>query len=394
MDIIIIAGGSGTTAGASNGKTVYVNRVEEIAGIADAGGEIPRYGGEIEPLETRTIRLESGQSVAKTYVKVGDKVKTGTKLFTYNRSSIEDAIEKNDIEIEKKKNEILTEQKSVEDERRTLQTLKTQAEISEATMNITEYENSIKSAEFELKKLEIERDRLNSNLANTDVYAGMDGVVRTINAAAASSSSSSDSDEYMTLMKDGDYRVKVKLNEQNINDVSEGEPMLIRSRTDETAVWTGVVTELDFSSGPSTDTNNSDYYDSSSDTMTSSSNYAFYVTLDNSEGLLLGEHVFVEPDLGQLTEREGLWIDSYYLFEEETETFLWAENRRHQLEKRAVTTGQTDKVQDQVEITGGLEYSDYIACPQSYYEEKMPVTRVDYAIDEGLEDDTEAGSYL
>ena len=170
--------------------------------------------------------------------------------------------------------------------------------------------------------------------------------------------------------------------------------MIVRSRTDENKIWTGVVTELDFTSGPSTDSSSSDFYDSSSDAMTSSSNYAFYITLDNSEGLLLGEHVFAEPDRGQLEEKEGLWIDQYYLFEEETETFLWTENTRHQLEKREVKTGRTDDVQARVEITDGLDTTDYIAYPQPYYEEKMPVTRVDYAIDEGLEDDTEAGSHL
>ena len=76
----------GSPAGQTNSKTVYVNHVEELAEISDAGGEIPRYGGEIEPLETKTIRLESGQNVAKTYVKVGDRVKKKTKLFMFPKA--------------------------------------------------------------------------------------------------------------------------------------------------------------------------------------------------------------------------------------------------------------------------------------------------------------------
>ncbi|MFR3882713.1 MAG: hypothetical protein ACLTX6_10760 [Lachnospiraceae bacterium] len=39
--------------------------------------------------------------------------------------------------------------------------------------------------------------------------------------------------------------------------------------------------------------------DASGDSQTSSTTYPFYVELQSSEGLMLGQHVYIEPDEGQ-----------------------------------------------------------------------------------------------
>ena len=45
-----------------------------------------------------------------------------------------------------------------------------------------------------------------------------------------------------------------------------------------------------------------------------SSNYPFYVELESSEGLLMGQHVYMEMDYGQGEKREdGLWLDEYMI---------------------------------------------------------------------------------
>ena len=67
-----------------------------------------------------------------------------------------------------------------------------------------------------------------------------------------------------------------------------GMDVLLRSRVSD-AVWHGTINEVDWNN-PAQGNNN--YYGGGDDT-TQSSKYPFYVTLNDSEGLLLGQHVFI-----------------------------------------------------------------------------------------------------
>ena len=71
--------------------------------------------------------------------------------------------------------------------------------------------------------------------------------------------------------------------------------MIVHSRVDESQTWTGLVDTIEME--PTDDQNNSMYY-VSGDAGQRSSRYNFYVTLDSLEGLILGQHVYIEPDLG------------------------------------------------------------------------------------------------
>ena len=53
--------------------------------------------------------------------------------------------------------------------------------------------------------------------------------------------------------------------------------------------------------------NNDGYYMGSSGTT--ATKYPFYISLDSTDGLMLGQHVYVEADYGQGDVKEGLWLD-------------------------------------------------------------------------------------
>ena len=73
--------------------------------------------------------------------------------------------------------------------------------------------------------------------------------------------------------------------------------------------------------------------------MQQSSSYPFYVTLDSADGLMLGQHVYIEPDFGQQEVKEGIWLyGSYLVFEEET-PYVWAADADGRLKKCQVETG-------------------------------------------------------
>ena len=124
--------------------------------------------------------------------------------------------------------------------------------------------------------------------------------------------------------------------------------------------------------------NNSDTYsmmDSSGDSQTSSSTYPFYVNLDSSDGLMLGQHVYIEPDEGQDEQKAGLWLSEVYIVDADTDSpYVWARNDKKKLEKRSVILGQYDENMGEYEIADGLSKSDYIAYPSDSLKEGMSTT--------------------
>ena len=63
---------------------------------------------------------------------------------------------------------------------------------------------------------------------------------------------------------------------------------------------------IDVNNG-STEDDSNNYWgmSSTSDDQTSSTSYPFYVELDSSDGLMLGQHVYIERDIGQDEQKDG-----------------------------------------------------------------------------------------
>lgn len=251
------------------------------------------------------------------------------------------------------------------------------------------------------KQLEIDRQKL--SMENTKVVAPMDGIIKTINENNSTSSSDDDSSNsnsdngsdstsnaYITIMAKGDYRIKATASELTVRSMSEGQSMIIRSRVDD-STWTGTVTKIDLEHPDNG--NNNDYYMSSGTTATK---YPFYISLDSTDGLMLGQHVYVEADYGQGDVKEGLWLDEYYIMQEDDGAYVWAENAKGYIEKRKVELGEYDENMMRYQILSGLTEDDYIAYPEDRVKEGMKVTHnyEDVMIDDTGDDGTiDDGSY-
>ena len=177
---------------------------------------------------------------------------------------------------------------------------------------------------------------------------------------------------YITLMASGEYRIKAKINEQNVHQITPGSAVLVRSRVFEDQTWTGVISEIDTSQ--TEDNVNGMYYGmSNTDASQTSSSYAFYIVLDSYDGLILGQHVYVEL-LSESAGEDLLAIPSAYLMQEGDQWYVWAD-RDGKLEKRAVTLGTYYEVEDTYEILSGLTPEDYIASPREGLSEGQTTTR-------------------
>ena len=320
LGILIAAGGigsgvwyhfNGSGQSGSGDTVVYVSKVSVITGAETAATN--RFAGVVEPQETVNVKIESGRKVKEVQVKTGEEVKKGQLLFEYDLSSIEDDLKQAQLDLDRLKNEqiSLTEQIS------TLEAEKKKAKAEDQlsyTIEIETNKMNLKKNEYSQKSKQAEIDKLQSATGNTEVRSSIDGVIQKIDTSKLttednssvddtdSGDSSSDdgssggSNAFITILSTGAYRIKGTVNELNVNSIVEGEPVIIRSRVDDSQTWKGTMGTIDKDSASSGNNNNSFYgMTDSSDSQTSTSTYPFYVNLDSSDGLMLGRGVFGDP---------------------------------------------------------------------------------------------------
>ncbi|MDY3250717.1 MAG: efflux RND transporter periplasmic adaptor subunit [Candidatus Choladocola sp.] len=369
-------------------NAVYVDTVSMITGYGSGTGLIDRYGGEIEPQATLEVKLESDRKVKECYVKEGDEVEEGQKLFAYDTQDDEDKLAQAEIEIERSEGEI----EVAEEEIKQYEKEKAKAGADEQltyTTSILTAQNSIKKSEYEIKTKELEISQLKESIADSVVTAEMAGVVQKIsdqNKSDSYSYSSGSDSAYITILAAGDYRVKGTVNEQNKDLIYEGMPMIVYSRVDSSQTWKGMISEIKTDS-PEENSDSTNYYSMGS--SADSSSYAFYVELENSEGLILGQHVYMEEDRGQDEQKSGIWLEEYYIVREGDQAYVWMADKSNLIEKHEVTLGEYDPDLMEYEITSGLEADDYIALPTDTIAEGMPVVYNDYSTlqDDGFSED-------
>ncbi|MEE3436908.1 MAG: efflux RND transporter periplasmic adaptor subunit [Lachnospiraceae bacterium] len=349
-------------------NAVFVESVAAITGMGSSNGMMNRFSGVVESQETWSIEQNQEYSVAEVYVKVGDTVEEGTPLFIYDVEQFNEKLEQSKIDLERLNAELSSMNTTIAE----LEKEKAEADASlkaSYTIQIQQQELEKKQKEYDIKSKQSEIDKLNDNIANATVTSKIAGVVQTINNGNGGQTYyGEDDNSFIKIMKTGDFRVKGTINESNIGEITEGTAMIVHSRVDPDKTWTGTVTVIDRENGKSSQT----YY--GSDTSAQSTNYPFYVDLDSSEDLMLGQHVYMEINAGQLDEskKTGIWIDEYYVDQTDPEKpVIWAaENGK--LKKRAVTLGEHDEELFKVQVLEGLTAEDYIAFPDETMKEGTP----------------------
>lgn len=347
--------------GCGSDTTVYVQSVGALTGM---GGIAPgdKFLGLVVSENVSEIKKDKDKAVLELKVREGDDVKKGQELFAYDTEELQLSLDKQRLELEQLNASIENYKSQItqlEKERASAgATLKLQytVEIQSTQVDLKEAELNVKTKENEIKKSE-------DLLENAVVTAPVEGRVQAINETGVDSNGNEA--PYITIQQVGSYRVKGTLGELQRGALIEGDRVKITSRTGGEEVWGGTVTLVDFEN-PVQNNNNNGYYISysSSDEMTTTSKYPFYVKLDTTEGLLLGQHLYLEKE-GEDGQSAALSISlSFIAYEDDGTPYVWAENRG-KLEKRSVTLGETNDMMGTVEILDGLTLDDYIAFPDA-----------------------------
>ena len=380
--------------GGSEGEDIaYVSSVKSLTGRG-ALGAVNKLPGIVESQETWSVSRNSDVEVEELHVEVGQEVSAGDPLFTYSTAKYEEDLKQAQIDLERLNNELTSTQETLEQLRKDKNNASS-SEQANYTIQIKEQELSLKEKEIDIQMKESEIEKLEGNIENATVVSAIDGVVKSINKGNTDSMGNDSS--YITVMKVGDYRVKGTVSEQNIGQLTVDAPVLVFSRVDD-RVWKGTISEIKTENEQSN--SSTSYYEG--DSSNRSSKYPFYVQLDTSEGLMLGQHVYVELDQGQYAGQEGkddkgIWIDEYLIdFTDPDAPAVWKDvNGR--LKKTPVEIGERNDDLGQVQVLSGLELTDSIAVPDETLRDGMKtelaeeMTSDEMLGDEAYDESGEAG---
>lgn len=371
------------TLAACGGKegAVFVQSVKELGGM---GGIAPgdRFVGIVVSENVAEIKKDQDKTVEELLVKEGDDVKTGDKLFSYDVEQLQLTLDKQRLEKEQLEATIENLTSQIEDLEKQYKRAGTRDKLQYA-VQIQTNQVDLKEAELNLKTKEAEVAKSEEILENSTVVSPVDGRVTQI--------SESGTDDYgnplpyISIQQAGAYRVKGTLGEMQRGGIIEGDRIRILSRTDSTT-WTGTVTLVDYES-PVQGNPNSMYSSGKGDEMANASRYPFYVELDNNDGLLLGQHVYMEKDTGDQTVTGVQLSSAFIAYNDDGSAYVWAE-KGSKLEKRNIVLGDYNGMTDTFQVTEGLSEEDFIAFPDQYCVEGAPTSHTPVVREE---EDGEAG---
>ena len=385
--VSLAAGLSG--CGKTVNTSVSVQSVAMICGFTVLT-QSQQFTGVVSPGKEQGVSRDSERKISTVYVKVGDQVKEGDRLFTYDSEQTKNSLERAKLELEEQKNA----QDSKENEKSQLEAAQKKAKQSEQIdyiLKIQEVDTDIRENAYNMALKEKEIARLEDSLKNLDVTAPISGRIEKAGTADAntglgtafgdeddtggftsydsSDSDGTDSNAFIKIVENDNFRIKGVINEQNIADVQSGMDMIIYSRVDQNLTWRGTVSEIDMKNP---EKNSDEGYYGATDEMTTTSKYPFYVSIDSLDGLMIGQHVYMRADTGEFEDENEIRLDASFINDADSSPWIWAESESGLLEKRSVTVAGYDEADNTYLVESGITADDYIAPSSSAYEEGMP----------------------
>ena len=373
-----VAAGCGQSAGEAS-----VQSVSMICGLGSAG-MTDRFAGVVSALGETNIKKDDSMTIGEIKVKAGDAVNVGDVLFTYDMSQLEIDLEDAQLSLEELKSQLETQQEEKKQAEDALDETTDDTERRRLLLDIRNYNNEMQKTNRSIAEKNRDIEKLQKNMQNSSVKAEVAGEVKSVNANGGTDNNNNPL-PLISIVQTGGYRVKGYVNENNASVLSEGISVIIRSRVSD-QTWQGTISSIDWNN-PAQSSNNT--YDSGSSDTGNSSKYPFYVELSSSDGLLMGQHVYIEPDLGQDAQNTGIQLPASFINDADSSPWVWAQSSSGKLEKRSLTLGDYNAELDTYAVTDGLTAADYIAFPDDTL--KAGMTCVTY--DESTFDPSGDGSY-
>ena len=369
----------------SDAGTAYVQSVAEITGMGNVGGSA-MYRGIVEAKDVIEINPQSDMRIQKCYVETGSKVKEGDPLFAYDVEDLKLQHAQLLIDITGLENGLRTNREELETLNKKLTRAK-ESQIYELKLKIQTLDLDIRKAEYDLKDKQQKAEDMQALIDASVITSPVTGTVRSVRDESQSNPfgyGDGSTTAYITIVAGTDYCVKGTVSEQTVRTLFEGMPVLVRSRVDDT-VWPGTIYKINTDS-PERDQQM--YYDMGAGD--SSSKYAFYVELESIEGLMIGQHVFIDLNV-DVPDDSGLMLPAPFVMQEDGRFYVWAADVNNRIVKREITVGAYDEVTECWPVLGGLTPKDRIAFPDDTVRAGMTATEANYLDPDMIQNGADTG---
>ena len=338
--------------------------------VNNLSGASNRFNGVVVNDSSTGINKDDTRDIKKIYVSVNDKVKKGDKLFSYDVDDIKTKIKEENLALKRMQNSITTNNKEIK-------LLKSEREdtseevYEDLTLQIKELENDNKQTKYNINVKKLEIEKLRNSLKEVFVTSPVSGTIQSINNG--NNENNDNNNYFITIVKNGKYKVKGTINETNIRSINVNDKVKLISRIDSKDIWYGTIKKID----TTTKDNNSNnrYYYSGMDSDSRSTNYPFYISLDDTSDLMLGQHLYIEKT--ESDREEGLWLSSYFVVNEEDKYYVWISDNKDKLVKKEISISKYDEMMDEYLIINGLNLDDYVASPSDKLNNGMKVKKYD-----------------
>ena len=361
----------GGSKSVDNSAEVYVMTLDEIMG-ANSSYSSDVFMGVVEGQETSSVTKSTERELDTIFVSEGDTVEAGTPLFSYKTDTLEAEnvqygfdIEGYNLSIQEYNDDITKKQKELD--KITGDTDEDKDKKEALSNEIAGLNTDIQIAQNNIDQTNAKIEENNRKINNSVVKSSVSGVVTKI---ADDTNPYTTDGSFITILGASEMRIKGQINEQNVWAINVDEPVTLRSRVDASQTWTGTITKIDTESKQE---NTDSMYSYGGSSENSSTKYPFYITLDDSEGLMMGQHVYIElgkTDAPEMDFSDGTYIYEYYIsYEEDGTPFLWVEDG-NRLAKQTIELG--DYYEEQmVYAVSGIDHDTKIAYPMDDYKEGM-----------------------
>ena len=361
MKKTVIALGAALMLGLTGcGRQAQIN-VEQAGMLTTAATSSDKFAGVVVSENVVEIDRDAEKQIEELYVSVGDEVRINEKLFEYDTDTLSLTVDKQELELDKLEQQIkdlTTQKKNLENQ---IKKEKDKSVKATLELQLRSVSADLTQATYDKNALQTEIKYNKSMLTNAAVRSPIKGTIRSINESGS---------PYITIQQAGSYQVKGVLNELSLNaGIMEGVGVTILSRTDPTVFWTGVVSLVDYNSADSNEYD--EMYGGGYDTgMSTSTSYPFYISLDNTNGLLLGQHVYIQISAAALSD-ELLRIPEDYIMDVTMDEETWlttgtvwgVDMETLELVKTTVTLGEYDPTYGTYVILDGITAESYLADP-------------------------------
>ena len=312
-------------------SVVYVTPVSRLTDKFLLGQNI--YAGIVVTQGEVTVNNEDGNRISDYYVKEGDTVTVGTPLFKYDVNALQDSLTSKEIARDRAKIALESAQKARDDAQKALNEADSGTRAA-AELGLRDAELGLEEARLTFEKAEKSVNEASARIGNATVLSEIDGTVSKVTKADYGNQSSTDSESsamggpVITIEKSGNLQVKLTLSELDFNSIEDGMEVTVQSRTDESKMWTGTIKKAALTEST----------DSKESTESQQTNLA-YVTVDNSDGMVSGQHVKVTKKTDE-NEDKRIFIDPSYIVDaEKSNPYVWADDGTGLLEKRKLQLG-------------------------------------------------------